>query len=61
LDPLILLTRKTADRFLFGKQAAGATLIAPTARILYLQEHPQKLRQFTSVVTLTIRGWRQAA
>lgn len=61
LDPLMLLTQEIADHFLFGKQAAGATLIAPTVRILYLQEHLQKLRQFTSVVTLTFRGWRQAA
>ena len=61
LDPLMLLVQEIADHFLFGKQAAGATLIAPTVRILYLQEHLQKLRQFTSVVTLTFRGWRQAA
>ena len=61
LDPLMLLTQEIADHFLFGQQAAGATLIAPTVRILYLQEHLQKLRQFTSVVTLTFRGWRQAA
>ena len=61
LDPLMLLTQEIADHFLFGKQAAGATLISPTVRILYLQEHLQKLRQFTSVVTLTFRGWRQAA
>jgi len=61
LDPLMLLTQEFADHFLFGRQAAGATLIAPTVRILYLQEHLQKLRQFTSVITLTFRGWRQAA
>ncbi len=61
LDPLMLLVQEIADHFLFGKQAAGATLIAPTVRILYLQEHLQKLRQFTSVVALTFRGWRQAA
>lgn len=58
LDPLMLLVQEIADDFLFGKQAAGATLIAPTVRILYLQEHLQKLRQFTSVVTLTFKGWR---
>ena len=61
LDPLMLLVQEIADHFLFGQQAAGATLIAPTVRILYLQEHLQKLRQFTSVITLTFRGWRQAA
>ena len=61
LDPLMLLTQQIADHFLFGKQAAGATLISPSVRILYLQDHLQKLRQFTSVVTLTLRGWRQAA
>ena len=61
LDPLMLLTQQIADHFLFGKQAAGATLISPSVRILYLQDHLQKLRQFTSVVTLTFRGWRQAA
>jgi len=61
LNPLMLLAQEIADHFLFGKQAVGATLIAPTVRILYLQEHLQKLRQFTSVITLTFRGWRQAA
>ena len=61
LDPLMLLVQEIADHFLFGQQAAGATLIAPTVRVLYLQEHLQKLRQFTSVITLTFRGWRQAA
>ena len=61
LDPLMLLVQEIADHFLFGKQAAGATLISPTVRVLYLQEHLQKLRQFTSVITLTFRGWRQAA
>lgn len=59
LDPLMRLTQEIADYFLFGKQAAGATLIAPTVRILYLQDHLQKMRQFTSVITLTFRGWRQ--
>ena len=61
LDPLMLLVQEIADHFLFGQQAAGATLISPTVRILYLQEHLQKLRQFTSVIALTFRGWRQAA
>ena len=61
LDPLMLLVQEIADHFLFGQQAAGATLISPAVRVLYLQEHLQKLRQFTSVVTLTFRGWRQAA
>ena len=61
LDPLMLLVQEIADHFLFGQQAAGATLIAPAVRVLYLQEHLQKLRQFTSVVALTFRGWRQAA
>ena len=61
LDPLMLLTQEVADHFLFGKEAAGATLISPSIRILYLQEHLHKLRQFTAVVTLTFRGWRQAA
>jgi hypothetical protein len=55
------LTQEIADYFLFGKQAAGATLISPSVRILYFQEHLQKLRQFTSVITLTFRGWRQPA
>jgi hypothetical protein len=61
LDPLMRLTQEIADYFLFGKQAAGATLISPSVRILYFQEHLQKLRQFTSVITLTFRGWRQPA
>jgi hypothetical protein len=60
LDPLMLLTQEIADFFLFRKHPANATLIAPQVRILYLQEHLLKLRQFTSVVTLTFRGWREA-
>jgi len=60
LDPLLLLTQEIADFFLFGKHPASATLIAPQVRVLYLQEHLLKLRQFTSVVTLTFRGWREA-
>ena len=59
--PLTLLTQEIADHFLFGKQVAGATLISPVTRILYLPDHLQSLRQFTSVVTLTFRGWRKAA
>ena len=61
LDPLVLLTQEVADFFLFGKRPGGATLISPSIRVLYLQEHLHKLRQFTSVVTFTFRGWRQAA
>ncbi|MEQ8785131.1 MAG: hypothetical protein RIC55_02495 [Pirellulaceae bacterium] len=58
LDPLMLLTQEIADHFLFGQRPGGATLISPSVRILYLQEHLQKLRQFTSVITLTFRAWR---
>ena len=61
LDPLMLLTQEVADFFLFGKQPGGATLVAPSVRILYLQDHLHKLRQFTSVVTLTFRGWRETS
>ena len=60
LDPLLLLTQEIADHFLFGQRPAAATLVASQARILYLQEHLAKLGQFTSVVTLTFRGWREA-
>lgn len=60
LDPLVLLTQEIADFFLFGRHPAAATLITPSIRILYLQEHLLKFRQFTSVVTLTFRGWREA-
>ena len=60
LDPLMYLTQEIADFFLFGQQPGAATLVAPQVRILYLQEHLLKLRQFTSVVTLTFRGWREA-
>jgi hypothetical protein len=60
LDPLVLLTQEIADFFLFGKHPASATLITPQVRILFLQEHLIKYRQFTSVVTLTFRGWREA-
>ncbi len=61
LDPLVYLTQQIADHFLFGARPGGATLISPQVRILYLQEHLHKYRQFTSVVTLTFRGWRQTA
>jgi hypothetical protein len=61
LDPLVYLTQEIADYFLFGKRPGGTTLISPQVRILYLQDHMHKFRQFTSVVTLTFRGWRQAA
>ena len=61
LDPLVYLTQEIADYFLFGKRPGGTTLISPQVRILYLQDHIHKFRQFTSVVTLTFRGWRQAA
>ncbi len=61
LDPLTYLTREIADFFLFGKRPGAATLISPAVRILYLQDHLHKLRQFTSVVTLTFRGWRLAS
>jgi hypothetical protein len=61
LDPLMQLVEEIADFFLFGKQLAGTTLISPRVRVLYLQEHLHKLRQFTSVITLTFRGFRHAA
>jgi hypothetical protein len=61
LDPLTYLTQEIADHFLFGKRPGGTTLISPQVRVLYLQDHLHKFRQFTSVVTLTFRGWRQAA
>ena len=60
-DPLTYVTQEIADHFLFGKRPGGATLVSPQIRILYLQDHLHKFRQFTSVVTLTFRGWRQAA
>lgn len=59
LDPLMFLVQEIADFFLFGKQPGGATLIASNVRILYMQEHLHKLRQFTSVLTLTFRSWRE--
>ena len=61
LDPLMLLAQEIADFFMFGKRPGKATAISPKVRVLYLQEHLQKLRQFTSVVTLTFRGWREPA
>jgi hypothetical protein len=61
LDPLMLLVQEIADFFLFGKHPGKTTLISPQVRILYYLEHLQKLRQFTSVITLTFRGWREAA
>ena len=61
LDPLMSLSQEIADFFLFGKRPGGTTLIAPQVRILFLQEHLHKFHQFTAVVTLTFKGWRQAA
>lgn len=61
LDPLMYLVQEIVDYFLFGKRPGGATLINPQVRILYLQEHLHKFRQFTAVLTLTFKGWRQAA
>jgi hypothetical protein len=61
LDPLMYLVQEIADYFLFGKRPGGTTLITPQVRILFLQEHLQKFRQFTAVLTLTFKGWRQAA
>lgn len=58
LDPLMRLVEEIADFFLFGIRPAGTTLIAPNVRILFLQEHLAKFSQFTSVITLTCRGWR---
>jgi len=58
LDPLVLLTQQIADHFRFGR-VAQSSLVSPKIRILYLQEHLQKFHQFTAVVTLTFKGWRQ--
>jgi hypothetical protein len=59
LDPLMKLTEQIADFFLFGTRPGGATLVAPKVAILFVQEHLQKFGQFTSVLTLTFRGWRE--
>ena len=61
LDPLVELTQQIADSFLFGKRPGNSTLVSPRIRILYLQDHLLKLHQFTSVITLTFRGWREPA
>ena len=39
----------------------GATLITPQVRFLFLQENLHKFRQFTAVLALTFKAWRQAA
>lgn len=59
LDALMRVVQEIADFFLFDTNPENTTLITPSIRILYLQDHLQKFRQFTSVVTLTFRGWRQ--
>lgn len=61
LDPYMYLTQQVADFFRFHQEPAGASLVSPRTRILYLPEHLQKYRQFTSVVSLTLKGWREAA
>jgi hypothetical protein len=58
LDPLMLFSQELADFFLFGRRPGGATLFSNDIRILYLQDHLLKFRQFTSVITLTFRSWR---
>lgn len=60
LDPLVRLSEEIGDFLLFNRKVAGMTMLAPTVRILYLQEHLLKFNQFTSVITLTFRGWREA-
>ena len=59
LDPLVYLAQQIAEYFAFGQRPHNSTLTATQVRILYLQEHLQKFRQFTSVITLTFRGWTQ--
>lgn len=61
LDPYSYLTQEIVDYFQFGKQPSGTSLVSPRTRVLYLQEHLHKFRQFTSVVTLTFKGWREPA
>jgi len=61
LDPLVELTQEIADFFLFGRRFGNATLVAPEIRVLYVQDHLHQLRQFTSVITLTFRAWREAS
>lgn len=60
LDPLVRLTQEIADHFRFDTEPGGASLVAPRVRILYLTEHLQKQRQFTSVLSLTFQAWRTA-
>ena len=58
IDPLVYLTQQIGDHFRFGKLPGNATLVSQGITILYYQEHLQQLRQFTSVISLTFRGWR---
>jgi hypothetical protein len=61
LDPYVYLTQEIVDFFRFGKEPGGTSLVSPRTRVLYVQDHLQKFRQFTSVVTLTFKGWREAS
>jgi hypothetical protein len=58
IDPLMRLVQEIADYFLFGQNPAGASLMTPQVRILYVPDQLQTLMQFTSVCELTFTASR---
>ena len=58
IDPLVYLTQQLLDYFWFNKLPNNTTLVTESVSILYYSDHLQQLRQFTSVISLTFRGWR---
>lgn len=61
LDPLTLLAQEIADYFLYGNRTAGAILISPEIKVLFIQKDLRELGQFTAVVRLQFDHWRDAA
>jgi len=59
IDGLVGLTEEIADHFR-GRtlEAPQAACVAVETEPVYVAEHMDEMRQFTSVITLTFRTWR---
>ena len=60
IDPLLLLTQEIADYFLYGSRPGNAKLVSPQIRVLFNEAHLRELKQFTAVIQLTLKHWRDA-
>lgn len=65
IDPLMLLTQEMADLFLY-QRAGNAVLVMPdkddgqpAIRVLFNEQHLRDLDQFTAVIQLTFKAWRE--